>query len=171
MGDLDIDERGQHARKLLRQPIRARNRTAITLALVEVFSEALDQGRILTPAQMVTAMSKRYGSMSKPSTRVAAGQPARRWLALQLDAIEHAYCTAARIYTDHFRDSVPTARNALRGRQPWIDVDKELLLRAGLSDLQKARLLGLPTRTPEEKRRAKDVVRKRRDSVEKREKS
>jgi hypothetical protein len=91
----------------------------------------------------------------------------RTW-ALQLVVFEHAYCTAARIFANYWRDKIPALKAATRGRPRSIDSTRDILMRADLTHLQKAERLGLSTKTTEERRRAKDIVRKRRALVRKR---
>jgi hypothetical protein len=164
--DLQAVER---LRRDIARPTPAALRNAITLTLVEVFSKALDRGRILTPPQMVRAMARRVREIRGFQPGEDPPPPATpRQLALHFEAIRHAYCMAARIYVDYFSDHYPEAKTATKGRHRSIDANRDLLLRPDLSHLEKAKRLGLPTTTPEDKRRAKDIVRKRMDAVKKR---
>ena len=89
-------------------------------------------------------------------------------MALQLEAIQHAYCMAARIYVAHFKEMIPETKTATKGRRRSIDAHREVLLRPDLTHLQKAKLLGLPYGTPDQRRQAKDIIRKRIELLEKR---
>jgi hypothetical protein len=155
--DLKALERLQHE---LSRPTPSGLRDLITLALFEAFLAGLDRGKLLTPQQMVRNMvSRLQGGTRNRSVEISPTNS--RQLALHLDAIQHAYSMATRIYTDYVRELFPGTKSATKGRRRSIDSERQVLLRSDLTHLGKARLLGLPTRTPDDRRRSKDVVRKR----------
>jgi hypothetical protein len=176
MDPSDVDRLGLDRQAIARleqdlaRPTPRALRNVITMALLAAFWEALDRKRILTPPQMVRAMVKHLQKQREdPPTkfRRQRGADPRR-LALQLEAIQHAYCTAARIYVAHFKDLIPETKTATKGRRRSIDVHREVLLRPDLTHLEKAKLLGLPCGTPDQRRQAKDIIRKRIELLEKR---
>ena len=159
----DSDDRASRL-KALRRSVSARSaprqvKTLVTLALYEAFWSALERGTLLPPHEIVVAAAKRFPDREQPEGGSRQIDP--RQLSLQLLAIQHAYCTAARIYVNYIRDLNPRTKTATKGRPRNIDEDRATLLNVQLTHLGKARLLDLPTKTPEERQRAKDVVRKR----------
>jgi len=169
-GPIDIELQAvERLKRDLTRPTPAALRDVITFTLVEVFSKALDRGRILTPPQMVQAMVRRVRAVRKlPPDRNPPAPATPRQLALHLEGIKHAYCAAAGIYVDYFQQLNPKTKTATKGRRRSIDADRDLLLRADLTHLEKAKQLGLPTKAPEDRRRAKEIVRKRIDALKKR---
>jgi hypothetical protein len=165
IGVLEPDVDAESLRRRFSQPSTPNElRRLVSLGLVQVFWEGIKEGRLLTPAQMVRALRKLARKHGRPRRRRTSNQSDAidyRRLALQLVIFEHGYCTAARIYADYVRERFPAVKTATRGRPRSIDSTRDILMRDDLSQIEKAERLGIKTKTAEEKRRARDVVRKR----------
>jgi hypothetical protein len=162
-----------YKRQLYASPLKWAKKM-IALSLIEVFHDRLRQGRLISPDQMIREAAKRWRErLLKVKQTDRDSEPTGfsddKILAIQLQALQFTYATAAKIYVDHIREQTPATKTALKGRPRTIDHDRELLLRSDLCHLEVAKMLGLDTTTPEQKRKAKDIARKRRRAAKDRE--